>query len=132
MGTEFTIRYTGTYIHVDVGENYEINAEAMEQFWPELIEAAKHYQCRLVLSEGTISEREMSTIEAYQSATAFPEAIPGIRLACCFYNYPIDEISRFFQTVAHNRGAQVEFFKDKAAALSWLGVGMPGNNNSTA
>jgi len=49
--------------------------------------------------------------------------LTGVSIACCFYGFDPDGQTRFFMDVSQNRGVRVEFFKERAAALRWLGVG---------
>ena len=122
MSTDFTLEYRRKYIHARLGADYQITPEGMAEFWPALTVACKKYKCRRVLSEGSVSKRHMSTMNAFQSAMKASQIIRGLSLACCFYDYAPDELSDFFKAVAKHRGARVEFFSNRKQALEWLGV----------
>jgi hypothetical protein len=46
-------------------------------------------------------------------------------MALCFVRYKPDEISELFRQAARNRGANVEFFTNREAALVWLRANNP-------
>lgn len=121
FSTDFEIDFRGSYIHVRLADNYEINAAGMEKMWLETAAACQKFNCNKVLSEGNIRSRKLKAWDAFSSGSQ-ASVIPGMRHACLFYNYQPDDMTEFFQTVTLNRGSYIEFFTDKARALKWLGV----------
>lgn len=121
LSTDFEIIFRGSYIHILLAENYEITPQGVEKMWKATNEACQTYNCKKVLSEGNIHSRKLKAWDAYSSGSQSSE-VPGLRHACLFYNYQPDDMSEFFKTVSSNRGTSIEFFKDKAEALKWLGV----------
>ena len=121
LSTDFEITFRGSYIHVQLAENFEINPSGMETVWKATAEACQKYSCYKVLSEGNIRSRKLKAWDAYSSGSQASE-ISGLRHACLFYNYKPDDMSEFFKTVSSNRGSYIDFFTDKTKALKWLGV----------
>ncbi|MBI3562896.1 MAG: hypothetical protein HY080_14395 [Gammaproteobacteria bacterium] len=121
MSMEFTIEYRGDYLYVLVGKSYEITPVSMGMFWPAITQACEQYQCWRVLSEGIITARRMSTVDAFNSALQ-AASNAQLTLACCFHGYQPDELTEFFKTVAYNRGVRIEFFSNLEQAYRWLGV----------
>jgi hypothetical protein len=121
LSTDFEIIFRGDFLHVVHPDNFEISPEGNVKLWNALETACKTHNCYKVLSEGKINLRKMKAWNVFDSGSQASE-INGLRLACLFYNYQPDEMSAFFKTVSANRGAKVEFFTDKTAALEWLGI----------
>ena len=121
MSSDFSIDFNGKYIHIIHAPDYEISPESNEKMWKELSQACKKYKCLKVFAEGATQKRKVTSLDAYQSGTQAAEAIPGLKLAICIYEYSPDETTQFFKNVAFNRGANIEFFNEKKKALTWLG-----------
>ena len=121
LSTDFEIIFRGSYIHVRLADNFEINPASLEKIWNATAEACQIYACNKVLSEGNIRSRKLKAWDAYSSGSKASE-ITGLRHACLFYNYQPDDLTEFFKTVSSNRGTYIEFFTDKAKALKWLDV----------
>lgn len=121
LSTDFEITFRGSYIHVRLAENFEINPSGLEKLWDATAEACQKYACNKVLSEGNIRSRKLKAWDAYSSGSRASEIL-GLRHACLFYNYKPDDLTEFFKTVSANRGSYIEFFTDKTKALQWLGV----------
>jgi hypothetical protein len=122
MSTDFSLEFTGKYIHIIHAPDYEISPESNEKLWKELSQASKKYKCLKIFAEGATQKRRVTSLDAYQSGAQAAEAIPGLKLAICIYEYKPDETTQFFKNVAFNRGANIEFFNDKKKALKWLGI----------
>jgi hypothetical protein len=122
MSTNFTIEFRDDYILVRHVAELEITPESSARLWSALAEACQTYNCSRVLREGKINLRKMNWLSMYDSATQAANVIPGLRVACCFEDHLEDDLTRFLQTVAHNRGVRIEFFSDRREALQWLGV----------
>jgi hypothetical protein len=67
----------------------------------------------------------MDTVSAFTSGVDVSGIAPNLWLALCFHNYQPDELSELFRQAAYNRGANVEFFSDCDAALTWLRANNP-------
>ena len=115
------INFRGQYLHITHPDNFVLLPEELDDLWQNLANACKTHDCRKVLNEGNL---DFSKIRAYDSYSAGSHAgeIRGLRMACLFPNYKPDEQSEFFKTVAANRGATIELFTDRDAALKWLDV----------
>jgi hypothetical protein len=122
MSTDFTIELRDSYIHIQNAPDYEITPEGTEKMWMALAAACQKHNCLRALAEGRIASREMSMKKAFESGEYIAKTIPGLKFACCLEGYTADIVTDFFKLVATNRGAEVEFFSDRAEALRWLGV----------
>jgi hypothetical protein len=122
MSADFSVEFNGKYIQVIHAPDYEISPESNEKLWAELSQACRKYKCLKVLAEGPSQKRKISSMDAFQSGSQASESIPGLNLATCISEYTPDETTEFFKNVAYNRGANIEFFKDKKKALDWLGI----------
>ena len=129
MGSNYTSTFNGTYIHMRVGDDFEINPENIERIWRELAVSCKKYKCRRVLSEGIVVRRRMTTMNAFDSGVLAAESLKGLAMACCFYGYVQDELTEFFKNVARNRGLHIEFFTCLERALEWLLAGLKRESN---
>ena len=120
---DFSIEFRGDYIYVVHASDFEITPESKARLWSALAAECETHNCRRVLTEGKRVQRKMSLLDMFDSANQLSSIIPGLRLACCFENYPEDELTNFFKTAASNRGVKINFFSDCREALGWLGVG---------
>jgi len=121
MSSDFSLEFNGRYIHLIHAPDYEISPDSNNILWTELAKACRKHKCLKILTEGSNQRRRIASMDAYQSAAQAAESIPGMTLAICIDNYTPDETTQFFKNVAYNRGARIEFFKDKKKALDWLG-----------
>lgn len=121
MSSDLSIEFRGSYLHVKLPPGFEITPEKTTILWLTIGDACQEYVCKRVLVEGTISSRQMTMADVYDSGKGVGD-IGGLRLACLFYDYPSDETTDFFKMVASNHGVLVEFFNDRTEALRWLGV----------
>lgn len=122
MGTDYILELHGDYLHVKLSEGYDITPEGIQKQWSEIIEVCKQTNCRRVLAEGIIAKRSMTTVDAFQSGDTLAKPGLGLSVALCLYGHTPDDLSRFFENVAANRGARVKFFSNKSEALRWLGI----------
>lgn len=118
-GVAITLR--DGYLQITHPDNFVVLSEEIEVLWRNLAEACRVFECRRVLNEGSV---DLSRLRAYDSYNAGSHAgeIRGLRMACLFPGYEPNDMAELFKTVASNRGARVEFFTDRAAALEWLGI----------
>ena len=122
MSADFSLEFNGKYIHIVHSPDYEITPQSNDKLWAELSRACREYKCRKVLAESPSQKRKINSMDAYQSGSQASEAIPGLTLAICIYEYTPDDTTEFFKNVAYNRGVRIEFFNDKKKALDWLGI----------
>ena len=123
MSTDFTLDIHSDYIEIQHPADYQITPESQLRVWAAIGEACKKHHIRRVLTAAPVPpQRNMSTLDAFQSALQAVEAYHGFSMACCFPGYTTDETTEFFKTVAHNRGIRIEFFSNRQDALQWLGV----------
>ncbi|HEY8562858.1 MAG TPA: hypothetical protein VIL74_20945 [Pyrinomonadaceae bacterium] len=115
------ITYRNGYIHILNPDNFVITPDKIEGLWENLTEACTKYDCNRVLNEGSVDLSKLRAYDSYHSGAQAGE-IQGLRMAFLFHGYTPDERADFFKTVASNRGAKIEFFSDRRAALRWLGV----------
>jgi hypothetical protein len=115
------ITYRDPYLHITHPDDFVILSEHIDVLWHNLSEACSAHDCRRVLNEGNIDFSQLRAFDSYSAGFQAGE-IEGLRMACLFPKYQPDEKFEFFQTVASNRGAKIEFFTDRAEALKWLGV----------
>jgi hypothetical protein len=122
MSTEFKLTPHADYVHVELAPGYEIKLEGTTQLARALSDLCARQGQRRVLIEGTIARRVMGTMDSFGLGSLIGSMLAGVSVACCFYGYDPDAQSQFFKDVSQNRGARVEFFKDRDSALRWLGL----------
>lgn len=122
MSTSVTIEPRSGYILVTLPPNHELTAQGLEEFWPALLAVCRERKCTKVLSVGPKPTRRMSVMDAYNSGIQATQDLAGLQVAHCWEGYVPDGLTRFFQAVASNRGASVEFFPDVATGRAWLGL----------
>lgn len=122
MSSESNMEFRNTYIYVKQPSDYQITSETNNRFWSELAEFASKHQCRKVLVEGPAPKRRLDTVEAFDSGNKAAQSVAGLSIAFCLYDYVPDPLTKFFKTVARNRGAKIEFFTDNQQALKWLEI----------
>ena len=123
MSTDFTVTLHEQYVQVKLAPDYEIRAEGAKQLIVAIADVCSRQGLRRVLIEGTIGRRSMGTMDTFSLGSLIGSTMSGASIACCFYGFAPDGQTRFFMDVSQNRGARLEFFNDRAAALRWLGVG---------
>ena len=122
MSTDFALEFNGKYVHIIHPPDYEITPESQDKLWKELSQACRKNKCLKAFAEGPTQKRKMRSMDAFQSGSQASQSIPGLMLAIYIKGYVPDETTKFFINVAYNRGARIEFFKDKKKALEWLGI----------
>jgi len=115
------VTYREGYLHITYPDDFVLLPEDINQLWLRLSAVCKSYNCNRVLNEGHLDLSKLRAFDSYNAGSQAGE-IEGLRMACLFHGYEPDEKAAFFQTVASNRGAKVEFFLNPAEALKWLGV----------
>ena len=123
MSTDFKASLHAQYLHVELAPDYEISPEGTTQLILSIADVCNRQGLRRVLIEGSIGRRSMGTMDSFGLGSLIGSMLTGVSIACCFYGYDPDGQTRFFMDVSQNRGVRVEFFKERAAALRWLGVG---------
>lgn len=122
MDRPFTLEFHGSYIHITHPPGFVASPENVEETWTSLAAICDRYECRNVLVETSKMHRRLDTMDAFESGRQLAQINPPISVALCFHDYEFDELSKFFKTVAQNRGVRVEFFSDAGKAREWLGV----------
>lgn len=122
MSTDFRLTPHAKYLHVELAPEYEITPRGATALCMAISDACTQQRLRRVLIEGAVARRQMGTMDSFGLGSLAGSMLGGISLACCFYGYAPDQQSQFFKDVAGNRGARVEFFTEREAALRWLGM----------
>jgi len=120
MEKGFTVTTHEGYIHVLYRPHFEITRESINATCDRLEDICVREECGRVLLEALSPRRMLDTTDVFESGTRFARIAPGVMVAVLFYDYKTDELSEFFKTVAHNRGARVKYFSEKEKALEWL------------
>lgn len=120
--SEVTLELREGYLHAQLVPGFEIVPERMNRLWKEVGEACARHGVRRVLTEGTVSGRRMTTMDSFDNAAVAARLVPGLAMACCVQGHVPDEQTEFFKIAAMNRGVRVEFFRERNAALRWLGI----------
>ena len=119
------LEFRDDHIYLQHPKNFEITPDHMEAFWSFLSEQCEKYDCSSVLIEADAPQRNMDTVAAFTSGVAAASVAQNFWLALCFHGYEPDELSELFRQAARNRGANVEFFKDRDDGLRWLRANNP-------
>lgn len=122
MELPFELEVNEDFLHIRHPSGYVITPESARKNWEMIGELCERYGARKVLVEAYKPERRLDTSTAFESGRTLAENLKGLSVAMCFVDYEFDDLSEFFKTVAHNRGATVEFFNDCEEACKWLGV----------
>jgi len=122
---ELSLEFKNDHIHLTQGKNFEITPDGMKSFWDYLRKQCEHHACTNILIEAEAPTRSMDTVAAFTSGVQLASVAPNLWMALCFLRYKPDEISELFRQAARNRGANVEFFTDREAALVWLRANNP-------
>ena len=108
MGTNFTLTFNGTYIHIVHAPDYEITPKGLERLYKELAQACRTYNCNKVLAESTNPKRRMDSTDAIESGFQALNAVPGLKLAICSNEYVPDRTTHLYTEIVHNRGAEIK------------------------
>ncbi len=118
---DFVITFREGYLHITHPASFVVLPEYIESLWANLFEACRKYNCNRILNEGHLDFSKLRAFDSYSAGSQAGEIV-GLRMACLFQDYTLDEKGAFFQMVASNRGSTIEFFTDKTEALKWLRV----------
>lgn len=124
MTSNFTVTFKGTFIRVDHPRGYELTDQGITEFWQELAETCREYQCFKVLAIWVAPKRRLSVMNSFDSGSTVSQLLAGVKLACCFHEYEPDDQTELFVNVAYNRGVNIALFTEENEALCWL-VGAP-------
>ncbi|WP_145084538.1 hypothetical protein [Anatilimnocola aggregata] len=122
MNDNFTLELRESYVVVQLAPDFELTPTSLARHWAAVIEFCRVHNCTRVLSQATNPRRNLSTLDAYDSAKTIAGSKLPLKIACRWERYEPDEMTRFFQTVAANRGLEIEFFPITQLALQWLGI----------
>ena len=123
MSTDFTIVPEDSYIRVVFPGEDRVTSDNVLERWAVIGEACKKHDCRKVLIEAQQIVRRLDTTDVFNAGCALPKMhLHGIRVAFVVPDYDTDDTTKFFETVAQNRGIYISFFKSKEEALPWLDV----------
>ena len=120
MNVNYSVDFCGGHVHIVHHEPIVINPELGDRMWPEIEKACRQHACNKVLVEATVEARNVDTIDVFEAGTTVADLSPRPILAFCFHGREPDELTEFFETVARNRGVNVEFFTDCDSAKRWL------------
>ena len=115
------ITFQDGYLHITHPVNFVVQPQDIEGLWANLFKACQKFDCRKILNEGHLDLSRLRAFDSYNAGSQAGEIV-GLRMACLFHGYTLDEKGEFFQMVASNRGSTIKFFTDKTEALKWLGV----------
>lgn len=122
MSFDFTQEFRETHVVVQLAPDFELHPPELPAHWARIIEFCKQHDCYKVLSLAHNPRRRMNTLDAYDSGKLAASGGVTLKIACFWKDYPRDGLTRFFQTVAANRGLEIEYFDSLAAAQEWLGI----------
>lgn len=99
----------------------EDNIEISTQYWNEIAEECRQGNYKKVLVEEDITEAIASVIELYQFAAELPKyGFAGIYIAFVDRYIEQNELNKFVELVATNRGLKGRVFNDVTEAEKWL------------
>jgi hypothetical protein len=115
---EFEDRSEYLYAYV-TGE--KDNVEISSQYWNEIAEECRRNNYKKVLVEEDISDTVASVLELYQFAAELPKlGFAGIYIAFVDRYIEQNELNKFVELVASNRGLTGRVFNDVNEAEKWL------------
>ncbi|MEP6901681.1 MAG: hypothetical protein ABJA66_08025 [Actinomycetota bacterium] len=116
---EMSFEYRPQYLYAFVSgeeDSYEIS----KQYWQEIAAECKKSKCKKVLIEEDIAEN-VSMADMYQFASEILEiGFVGIRVAFVDRQGEQQQLNKFGETVATNRGLLSRVFNNAAEAEKWL------------
>jgi hypothetical protein len=122
MNVNYSVDFKNGRVHFIHHEPIVLSPQLGDVMWPEIEKACRQHECRKVLVEATIESRNLDTIAVFDAGITVSELSPRPIIAFCFRGREPDELTEFFETVAKNRGVNVEFFSDCDSAEKWLAV----------
>ena len=120
MKFNYSVDLHDDHVHIVHHEPIILSPELGNVMWPELENACRQHDRRKVLVEATVEARNVDTTDVFDAGSAVAELSPRPVIAFCFLGREPDELTEFFETVAKNRGVNVEFFTDRERAEKWL------------
>jgi hypothetical protein len=120
---DLSLEFKDDHLFLTHGSNVAPGRTA--SFWEKVRDECQNHDCTSILVESDSPTRHMDTMTAFTSGVAVASIAPNLRMALCFLRYEPDEISELFRQAAQNRGASIEFFSDRHAALVWLRADNP-------
>lgn len=97
------------------------NVEISSQYWNEIAEECCRNDYKKVLVEEDISDTVASVLELYQFATELPKlGFAGIYIAFVDRYIEQNDLNKFVELVASNRGLTGRVFNDLNEAEKWL------------
>src|SRR5215203_6187418 len=104
-----------------VDHNYvRLTAGATAANLSELANACRKASIHRVIFDGPICTENLTVSEVFSLAIYAAVALQGIKVASVSRQDDVLDNLRFFQTVAANRGLQLELFSKTWDALAWL------------
>ncbi|WP_425617166.1 hypothetical protein NA78x_000837 [Anatilimnocola sp. NA78] len=122
MSHNYSLEFRADHVVVQLTPNFELSPATLRGHWAAVTAFCQEHQCAKVLSLATNPHRSLNTMDAYDSGKSAASSGLALKVACYWQGYEPDELTRFFQTVAANRGMEVEYFASLPAALAWLDV----------
>ncbi len=58
MSMDFSLEFSGKYIHIVHAPDYEITPEGLKKLWTKLAQACQTYHCTKILAEGLSAQRQ--------------------------------------------------------------------------
>lgn len=97
------------------------NIEISSQYWNEVAEECSRNNYKKVLVEEDISETVATVLELYQFAAELPKyGFSGIYIAFVDRYIEQNDLNKFVELVASNRGLMGKVFNDVTEAEKWL------------
>ena len=117
---EIRFEHRAEYLYAYVtGEKDSI--EISTQYWREIAEECRNANYKKVLVEEDIKESIASVFELYQFASELPNyGFAGVYIAFVERYIEQNELNRFVELVAGNRGLKGRIFNDVNEAEKWL------------
>ncbi len=107
------------YLHVHVESNTD-SYELSIRFWNEIAAECKQNKWKKVLVEEDIPE-DISVAEAFELASELPQiGFFGVKIAFVDHYIEQEEMNKFSEMVAVNRGLNAKIFTNTNEAEKWL------------
>ena len=119
MGMEFAVTFRGDHIHVQLGDESEVDRDVSRDYWETLKRLCEEYDCRRILVQGNAPDVDLGPAEVAEAGER-TATVPNLWLAFHLENHVANAQSELYETVAASKGVRVKFFDDGEAALNWL------------
>lgn len=114
---EFERRQRYLYVFVEV---YNFNYQNLREYLARIAKVARSFPGRPVLVE-KIEAKQLSTVDAFHLVSELPSlGFNNLKVAIVDHSEANDDINRFVETVAINRGLNIKSFSKIDAAEEWL------------